>query len=189
MKNIIVLLFITLVAFGGDCKLSIDSWRGFRLDGRVCVGRFVQSKDGTILVARMRKPRNDEYGFIKEELQESPYDTEVLEQINGLTIYITWRYYVTTCIGDGKHQKTLSLKEELAYVEEHGGDWCRRGDVYGVQEGRIKFHGWCSYRTTGWDGKNGDDAVWGEFRSNKMGWPLPASFEEGEKQRERMKCP
>lgn len=176
MKGILMfLLTTTAVLLGGDYRLTVDSRAGVRMDGSVRVGRFIQSKDGVVLVARMRKPRKDEYKFIREELQEIPYDTEVLEQVRGYTLYIVWRHVVMTRIDD--HQKTLSPDEELRYVEEHGGEWCRRGDVYGVAESRIKFCGWCSYRTAGWDGKAGPDAVWNEFKSSKQGWPLPEPFD------------
>lgn len=187
MKGILMFLIMTsAVLLGGDYRLTVDSRVGVRMDGSVRVGRFIQSKDGVILVARMRKPRKDEHKFIREELREIPYDTAVLEAVSGYTLYIVWRHAVMTCIGDGEYQRTLSSEDSMKYVETHGGEWCRRGDVYGVAESRIKFCGWCSYRTAGWDGKAGPDAVWDEFKSSKQGWPLPAGFDDGMKQKETM---
>lgn len=184
MKRFILLLVMALSAYSADYKLTIDSRNGVKIDGTLRVGRFIQRKDKTILVAHMRKPTHDEVPFIKKELHESPFDCQVMDSVNGHKMFLFTRHMVSDFIDES--QRSMTTPALVKYLEEHGGDWCMRGDVYGVQGDRITFCGWYSQRTMGWDAKNGEDAIWGAFRITRYGLPLPFSFEEGMEQKEQL---
>ena len=171
----LALVMAALCSMASEYRLTVDSRNGLKLDGTLRGGRFIQ-RGKTLVVSHVRKPTPDEYPLIRDELHEILHDCKVMESVDGQKLFMVARHMVYDHLGD-ETRRPMSTPELIKYLEENGGEWCMRGDVYGVRDGHITFCGWYSQRTPGWDARNGEDAVWGQLRSTAQGLPLPEPFD------------
>ncbi|MBP5459422.1 MAG: hypothetical protein J6Y62_04605 [Clostridia bacterium] len=153
MKNAFWILLLCMSMSAEEFKIDFIKGKDemkTRVHDKLMIARDKLDKP---IPCRIRDLRADEKRYARDVLKENPYGAKVF-MVEGLEwtgkVYMFVREHV-----NGKDDK----------------DWCERGVACfveigdGVTPGDYE-KGLYSYRTAGWDDKNGRDAVWNAFMTD-----------------------